>query len=414
VALTYRQGTFTVATVTGNQVVDTGSGVVIKALILFGTPQTAEGFTANDSGFISLNSATVVKSITWASDDNLASSNAAMGINNECLRIYSNGTPTTDAIATTVTFNTGADAGKFTINVTDAAGSAWIVHYIALGGTDLTNVFVGSFAAPTATGSRADTGVGFQGDTLITIGANKTALPTNTANIGAGMGAAISSTERGAIRWGNRDAHASNTVHFRSITKCLLIGSANGNGAMNEADFTSFDADGYTLNWTAGTVANIYAVMVLKGLRNDIASILTPAATGNQSFTTTFDQASGGVFFFGTGQTTADATQAAELHVCLGVMGESPLTEGHIWTSSDNAATNDSNKRTVTTKCIGVGVNPATVAAEADAVSLNTDGYTIGWTTVRQNSHFFGLAFAAAAVVAATQPFNLSLTGAGI
>ena len=49
----YKQDSFTANTVTGNQIVDTGSGEVIKALILYGSWQTAEAdaTSLNSDGF---------------------------------------------------------------------------------------------------------------------------------------------------------------------------------------------------------------------------------------------------------------------------------------------------------------------------------------------------------------------------
>jgi hypothetical protein len=203
------------------------------------------------------------------------------------------------------------------------------------------------------------------------------------------MGAAKSSTARGSIFWAARDATgtASRTKHWQDTTKCVSISVATTGTTPAidaKADFVSFGADGFTLSWTDyAASAWLFFVMVLKGGSYNVNTFTAPASTGAQSITTGFQTA--GVLFFGTGQTTADATLGSEAHVCIGAMGESPIEEGSIWTSADDTINSDSNKRSVTTKCVQVNTNPSTIAAEADATSLNSDGFTITWTTTSSN-----------------------------
>lgn len=414
-ALTWAQGSFALNTATGNQVVDTGTGVEGKALILFGTRQVAAGFDVGQSGFISLiESSSARKCIVWASDDNLASPNTAAGFANLALRIFSDGTPTVDAEADFVSFGAGGDAGKFTINITDAPASAYIVHYVFLGGTDLTGVAVREYAAKTVSvGTRADTGVGFQGSAVIFIGHTATAVG-NSVSLKCNMGAAASPSARGSVFWGIRDGHTGSERHYSNTTKCLVFSNNFGSAVDALADFVSFDADGYTLDWTdfAGS-AWLYAAMVLRGIQADVDTILAPAATGNQSLTTDAFMPSGALFF-GTGQTTADATVGNECHSCISAMGGAAVEEA-IWTSEDDVVNTDANSENSSTKCLQVATNPATIAAEADAVSLDATGYTVNWTTTRTNSRFFGVGLGDAAAAAAGPTENsLMLMGVGL
>lgn len=397
-ALTYAQGQFALNTGTGDQTVDTGSGVEGKALILFGTYQTASGFSAFQSGFVSFcRSSTSRKCLSWASDDNVATTNTGAGLPDLAITIYSAGTPTVDIAADFVSFGTGGDAGKFTINISNA-GTAAIVHYIMLGGSDLTNVFVGQFAANTGTGNRDDTGVGFQGDLAIFLTRSSTSA-SNLAGLACGIGAARSSSQRGSMWFGARDAKGTGAVekHYRDSTKCVAFPGSSGQALDAVADFVNFISDGYTLNWTdAAASAWLYGVMVLKGISADVDLFLCPASTGTQKITTPFSMTDGGVLFFGTGQTTANATVGDECHVCVGAMGESAINEEHIWTSEDDVVNTDANSHNDAAACVFVATNPSTVAASAAGSSLDSDGYTINWDTVRENSAFFGVAFAPA------------------
>ncbi len=392
--MTNAQGSFAANTSTGNQTVDTATGVEMKALILFGTNQTAEGFAAGQSGFIGFAASSTQRGVNaWAGDDNVASTNWGKGISNALVvRLFSNGTPTVDAEADFVSFGTGADAGKFTINWTNAPATAVIVHYIALGGADITNVFVGQKTAKiTSTGNKAETGVGFQGDLLLFSGAN-IATNINTTALGGFFGAAQSTTKRGAIWWGGRDARtaAGNSKHWQSTVKAIVIPNANGTGIDAEADFVSFDTDGYTLNWTDfAASAWLYNVMVIKGGQYDVGNFTSPASTGVQSYTTGFQPKQ--VLFFGTGQSTANSTLGLEAHMTIGAMGPS-LVEDSIWTSADDVIPTDDNSRTVTTKVLSANTNPSTIVAEADANAFGATSFSLDWTTTASGRVFFYVA----------------------
>lgn len=389
-ALGVKKGTFALNTSTGNQTVDTGVGVTLKALLLFGTKQTADAFAASNYSFQGWAVSSTQRAVlAWGADDNIASPDVGVGYSNALiLRYFSDATtPTVEAEADFVDFTTGG-AGRFTINVTDAPAAGDQIHYVAFYGTDLTNVAVKEFTAKiTSTGTKAETGVGFQGKAMLLMGLARTATG-NAAGLNCWMGAAVSTTQRGSIYWGARDGHTSSEEHYRNATKCVSIPVANGNAIDALADFVSWDSDGFTLDWTDfAASAWLCSALVFKGGQFEVDTILAPAATGNQDITTAFDPT--GVFLFGTGQTTADATEGAEAHVAIG--GGDGTTEGHIWGVEDNVVNTDANMRTNTTKAIGVATHPSTVAAEAD-LTLGTSKYSLNWTTTRENSAFFGLA----------------------
>lgn len=398
-ATTYAQGSFTANTSLGNQTVDTGSGVTLKALMLFGTNQTAAGFAAGQSGFIGFAASATQRGVNaWASNDNAATTSAGRGMSNAfVVRLFSNGTPTVDAEADFVDFTTGG-AGRFTINWTDAPSTGVIIHYIALGGADITNVFVGQKTAKiTSTGNQAETGVGFQGDIVFFSGTPVTTNSNTTAGSGF-FGAAQSTTKRGAVWWGARNGRTTtgHSKHWQSTAKALVISNANGVAIDAEADFVSFDTDGYTLNWTdfAGS-AWLYNVMVIKGGQYNVGTFTSPALTGVQSYTTGFQPK--GVLFFGTGESTADSTLGLEAKMTIGAMGPS-LVEDSIWTSADDTINSDSNSRTVTTKVLSANTNPSTIVAEADANAFGATSFSLDWTTTASGRVFFYVAMGAPTV----------------
>lgn len=139
------------------------------------------------------------------------------------------------------------DVNGFTINLTTAPPSAYRMGYYALGGSDIQNVKVGTFQASTGAGSQAITGLGFQPNLIIFSSAYSTLLggggnaywflgmakdsPIVEYSIGCysktGLGLPTTRTNQ------NDDA---SIYFFDTVSRGF-------------ANVTSFDADGFTLNW---------------------------------------------------------------------------------------------------------------------------------------------------------------------
>ncbi|MEZ5101159.1 MAG: hypothetical protein R3C15_15435 [Thermoleophilia bacterium] len=185
-AIKVKKGTFTVPAATGALEVATGLGADVKLLILWGAPGTVEGFQAHNRGFHSFLTGTGTEQVclAWASDDAVTPANVGRRLAEQAISLLSNGTPTLDAEAAFTSFGTGADSGKFTLNVTDAPAASFTVHYLAVGGDGLLNAKVLKKNISTGTGTEAETGAGFQPTHAI-------AIPTST-----GSGAAVPAAKR--------------------------------------------------------------------------------------------------------------------------------------------------------------------------------------------------------------------------
>lgn len=392
-ALTYKNGNFLLNSATGNQTIDTGTSVDGKALILFGTNQTGlDAFANGLSGFFGCAANSTARAvIAWAADNNVGTTNSGQGCSNAlCLRLFSAGTPTVDAEADFVSFGTGANSGKFTINVTDAPTSNTIVHYIYLGGTDITNVNLVRKTQSTSTGSQAVTGVGFQGDAAIFFGTAQTA-EGNAAESSWFIGSACqtqTAVERSVCiqNMDDGDTHTPISEFVQSPTSAIGVFTAD---AINsQADITSFDSDGFTLNWTdAASSAWVYYALVIKGGTWSIDTITCPAATGSQSVSLGFTPK--GVFFFGPGKTGTAETETAPAGQVIGSYDGS--VEDAIWTGTNNAINALAQSYTSNTKIIFSGVPTGTTSAAADGTSLDANGYTLNWTTVTSGAITFSL-----------------------
>lgn len=141
---------------------------------------------------------------------------------------------------------TSFDSDGLTLNWDAASGSDVLtVRALCLKGGQF-KVF--SDTQKTSTGTQAKTGIGFQPTGILVSSTQKTAGTTlDTTDIARQLGAASSTTARASI------ANADNNNGCADLTRTKVIEYIDDDGTPTTfaaADLSSFDADGYTLNWT--------------------------------------------------------------------------------------------------------------------------------------------------------------------
>jgi len=151
----------------------------------------------------------------------------------------------------TGTVNAVSSTG-FTINWTGQVTNT-IVHYLALGGTDV-SAYANALTPRTTTGTQAVTGVGFT-PKLVIFNYGQTGVIAGSPK---GYGAAQSATNRWAFSASGASGAtmAANNLASRiqDTTKCVsLLGNGGPTTLLAAADLVSMDADGFTLNWTTAT-----------------------------------------------------------------------------------------------------------------------------------------------------------------
>lgn len=125
---------------------------------------------------------------------------------------------------------------------------ATVVVSLALGGIQAR---VGTITKPTATGSQATTGVGFNPSALL-LASTMQAAAGETDGIRASIGFAASSSSRFAVgRTSNDNVDPSVEQQRTELAKVHYGVPAE----VTHADLTSFDADGWTLAWTTSFAA---------------------------------------------------------------------------------------------------------------------------------------------------------------
>ena len=295
--VSYKKGTFTKNTGTGTQDV-TGVGFQAKALILFTSNQTVETFEEHAMLSYGFSDGTTDCCLVSSTEDNVTTSDTYNNLHNDSIVFIIN--KTTGAFEARATLNSFASDG-FQLNWVTNTTPAAVIHYIAIGGTDITNVKVGTQnVGTTATGNKAYTGVGFQPDFLHVLHNN--ALPASAytynttveAEWGFGISAMKATNERWAIVTSSQDAVGTSVSWRREMHDKCFTHIVNSTGAVNlEADFISFDSDGFTWNYTTNAGGNTtnqpFAYLAIKGglwtvgdsIMPDINASVTTETAGN-------------------------------------------------------------------------------------------------------------------------------------
>lgn len=190
----------------------------------------------------------------------------------------------------TCSFSTNKVTFTWAVNNTEAT----YIHIIAYGGSDITNVKVGSGQiGVSASGTKDYTGLGFNpsgnGNSVLFLLENwHTTANNNTVvgNVGKlSFGCAVSSTKRWCVANALEDAQdPSDTWRYYSDTICAVDISISGN-VNGYADFSAWITDGFRLNWTeTGTLTSTVGLsyLVINGGNWDAGTLTSPgAATGN-------------------------------------------------------------------------------------------------------------------------------------
>lgn len=145
------------------------------------------------------------------------------------------------------------DSGGFTLQIDDAFPTNYRIAYMALGGADITNLAIGSFNEPGATGNQSQSGLGFQPDIVCFVHAQEsTTVNTPVAGGGLGMGWAKSSSNRWV--WNGFSEHTGATTSDTQ-TNCQasevinMQSATSGLAVTGRAEFVTMDSDGFTINW---------------------------------------------------------------------------------------------------------------------------------------------------------------------
>lgn len=162
------------------------------------------------------------------------------------------------------------DATNFVLNWTTNNGSLYIIHFLALGGSQM-SAKVLSWTMKTSTGNLAVTGTGFTPDVVLHIHAGAgftTSPPAGTTNEAFGFGA----MDAAGGQWANvvfsADGSTGSGAQRYQRTDQSIVAIDTAPSVVKEASFVSMDSNGFTLNFTTAnrSASQVYS-LALAGVR---------------------------------------------------------------------------------------------------------------------------------------------------
>lgn len=266
------------------------------------------------------------------------------------------------------------DADGFTLNWTTANATAYLIHYLAIGGAGVDAAV--RRVSLNGTTNVAVSSLGFSPDALITVMPVMGTTPPATLN-DAGLAVGTSSTA-GQWQVSVWDEHAqANMVADRSSDTGILANAIPLGSSIFQISRVSLDADGFTIVANASTTDYIY-VLALGGVDAAVGSFTkdTGAAPDSQPVT--------GVGFepkavlLATNHATVTGTTT---HARLGIGAtDGSGEEATAFSSEDASATSDVDAVEHTGRVLVINdADDTTEDAEASLTSLDSDGFTLSW-----------------------------------
>ncbi|MBI4683858.1 MAG: hypothetical protein HY755_01520 [Nitrospirae bacterium] len=255
------------------------------------------------------------------------------------------------------------------------------------------STYRGSFTKPTGVApvSQAITGIGFRPKAVIFVWTQQTTPPPNfSANANAGIGFATSAANERAVSVTAMDSsNESDAGRRRSESDAIIFLTNGGNVGANtqliaQAELTSLDADGFTLNWTTND-PNAYRIHFI-ALGGDITNALASTFTLNttivpptQSVTGVGFQPDFVMFLWSFNEPVDSNRNNAEIGI--GFAQSSTARSAMVFADRNNRADNTSKRWQQRTNAaillLNPNANPPNQDAIADFVSMDADGFTV-------------------------------------
>lgn len=243
------------------------------------------------------------------------------------------------------------------------------------------SVKCGTIASPAATGSQGYTGVGFTPKVLILFGSGTShAVDTWEGAVQTMYGVATSSTQEWSV---SMSAIDNNTTSDTAICFAnVVLQSMTAGAIIFSADLTSFDADGFTLNWTATAASGVkYYYMALGG--SDITNAKCGTFTVPTSGATVSSTDPGFLPEFLMVATTnaggaSAGTPIANLTTSIGFTDGT--SQGVVAVASEDAQGTSDTYRAEYTDAIGLFINQTNGSEDGrfDFDSFDANGFTLG------------------------------------
>jgi hypothetical protein len=415
------KGTFLSHTSNGSTRSVTGLSFQPKLVFLWTVMRSAVGITRSAS-VINFGAATSSSDQGWcaySSDDTPTTMNTGRYQRTDsCIGHIDSGTPTLQGYATFTSMNSDG----FTVTWTDALTVAWDIHYLAIGGSDLTAAKVGNFSVTSAGSTPATqdvTGVGFQPTAYMLFGIGLGATSSLTANANFHIGAAD-----GSRQWAQATADEDNVptslgASTFSGSEVLRIIEPTTQAIDAQAAHSSFLSDGFQINITNRPAADTTVFYVATQSTGVYVGHDTAPVTNTTKNSSAQDP--DGVLFATVCQSADDTTTTTVAgsgngvsSVEIGAM--TSAAQGMAGTYSDDAAgTAVCSKRHATADVMFMGNpgNPAATMGTAAYSALGTTDFTLSWSSTNGTAHRFGYMSFGVPPAAPSYTSRLALMGVG-
>ncbi len=251
---------------------------------------------------------------------------------------------------------------------------------------------VGQFTKATATGAQSVSTVGFQPKAIVFFWAdNVTETFKTPGTIGVGFASGPTPTSSGAITYcsesTNTGGNSDTAVQVSTSTIVILRGNGNttiGCGLVNgQADLTSMDSTGFTLNWTtANSSTSIIRYLALGGTditNTAVGDFTMTSSTGLQSVSSLSFQPD--ILLLMSGNATTTNINHPQGRFALGFSTNVTSTQAGISIfGENNQTTADTVSLATTTDALAQYLNvggPAAKDGVARINSLNSNGFTV-------------------------------------
>jgi hypothetical protein len=409
----FKQGTFTKNSGTGNQSVTIGFQP--EAVIFYWVNNDIGLGDDINSGFGFAQDASNQRAIAFGHIDNKGSSQTKQiktQSRNNCIMITDAGSGTVVAEAQySLVFS-----DRFSLNWSVNDGNTQTIHYIALGGSDITNVKIGDFA--TSGSPSVDYNiVGFEPDFLMFMSVVYGQWETvDTSSAEANIGFASSSTEEGGI--GVSFAYGSGLpAKVRQRTDNSIVSLRFNGTEASLGHFAGFLPDGFTIEYTASFLVDCIYLAIEGGAYKVGSFNKKTDGTGTQTISDVGFQPSG-LILASSNQNTNTAIQS-DARISFGA--SDGTNEGAIWFDDIDGGSGGGGTKTVTdynqsTTKVGhhattVNGSPPTLDAEADLSEFNSSGFILDWTTNNNEAdEIIYVAFASSTPPTCTFDYRRSIT----
>jgi hypothetical protein len=386
-ALEFECGSFTWPNTTAAQTINlVNTSLTPKAVIFWTTGPGATGFSAGSiysMGFGTRRGGSTQSGCSGIFNaDNVATSDLARVRNTTLLHVLANAT-TTDYTITLNSFGTG------TIAVTSSSGAnsnGDTIHYMAFGGTDITDANVLNWLMDSNIGTEVVTGVGFQPNVMFALGPGTPTANSIVAGMGFSFGFASSPTEHAAFITQGDDADTMTSgmswnVNYRNDNVVLNV-VANGSGTDARYDLDSFDSDGATLGIpdTPAVLDSVCPMLFIQGGTWEAGQAAKDTDTGTDDFALSNAALTPvGVIMFGVNGNVANTQTAAVTHFAIGAMDAAGHEQAGGITGTE--AINTANDRYwISTKAmVEITGNTPTLTSSADFSSLSAGAFQLNW-----------------------------------